>query len=313
MDSEQDESLHDRRRLQLTTEQLRCFVAVASSLHFGQAASELYLSQPALSRQIVRLETVLDTRLLDRSTRRVTLTPKGAEFLPYARDLIVSFDSAVDHLRTLDTSTEELWLSHPPSTSAAVEAMLRALNDNYPQFTVYCIERAESTGRFDPGAAQVGLEHQSSGDSSFSAVDFGVEPMHLLVPPGHPLAGLSLVTADDLDGQSVVVAAQCYTSPQRQALAELLRDVVDVDFQETPTDAADWAHLLAGSGPVMVPAADDSYQDSDLVAIPVEAELCPKLCVWWEPRYNTLMTAVLDDARRRLVTQSAGSGRTSSG
>src|ERR1700748_2172800 len=116
MESEQDESLHDHRRLQLTTEQLRCFVAVASSLHFGQAASELYLSQPALSRQIVRLETVLDARLLDRSTRRVALTSKGAECLPYARDLVTAFDDAVDHLRALDTSTEELWLSHPQAT-----------------------------------------------------------------------------------------------------------------------------------------------------------------------------------------------------
>jgi DNA-binding transcriptional LysR family regulator len=313
MELEQDESLQDRRRLHLTTEQLRCFVAVASSLHFGQAASELYLSQPALSRQIVRLETVLNARLLDRSTRRVALTPKGAEFLPYARDLIVSFDNAVENLRSLDTSGEELWLSHPPSTSAAVGAMLRALNDNYPQFTVYCTERVEGATRPDPGAAQLGLEHQASTEAPFALVDLGAEPMHLLVVPDHPLAELALVTAYDLYGQSIVVSAQCYSSPQRLALAELLRDIADVDFQEMPTDAAGLTQTMSASGPVMVPAADDSYLDSRLVAIPVEATLCPQLSVWWQPRYSALMRAVLEDARQRLVQLSPDSRSATSG
>lgn len=77
-----DDRVNDGGRLQITTQQIRCFVAVASSLHFGQAANELFLSQPALSRQIVRLETLFGSRLLDRSTRRVMLTPKGRNFCP---------------------------------------------------------------------------------------------------------------------------------------------------------------------------------------------------------------------------------------
>src|SRR5918998_188580 len=53
---------------------LRSFVAVAEELNFGRAAAQLYLSQPALSRQIRALETLVGCELLRRSTHRVELT-----------------------------------------------------------------------------------------------------------------------------------------------------------------------------------------------------------------------------------------------
>ena len=74
---------------------LRSFVAVADELNFGRAAARLYLSQPALSRQISSLERLVGCELLRRSTHRVELTLAGEALLGRARELLQSLDEAV--------------------------------------------------------------------------------------------------------------------------------------------------------------------------------------------------------------------------
>jgi acetyl esterase/lipase len=74
---------------------LRAFIAVAEELNFGRAAARLYLSQPALSRQIRALERLLGCELLRRSTHRVELTVAGNALLDRARRLLGDLDEAI--------------------------------------------------------------------------------------------------------------------------------------------------------------------------------------------------------------------------
>src|SRR5690242_4349678 len=74
---------------------LRAFVAVAEELNFGRAAARLYLSQPALSRQIRALERLLGCELLRRSTHRVELTVAGSALVDRARGLLADLDEAI--------------------------------------------------------------------------------------------------------------------------------------------------------------------------------------------------------------------------
>lgn len=67
---------------------LRYFAAVAEELHFTRAAERLFVSQPALSRQVAGLERALRTPLLERDTRSVTLTAAGEALLPAARRVL---------------------------------------------------------------------------------------------------------------------------------------------------------------------------------------------------------------------------------
>jgi monoterpene epsilon-lactone hydrolase len=80
---------------------LRAFVAVAEELNFGRAAARLYLSQPALSRQIRSLERLVGCDLLRRSTHRVELTLAGEALLDRARALLREVDEAVSAARSV--------------------------------------------------------------------------------------------------------------------------------------------------------------------------------------------------------------------
>lgn len=79
--------------------QLRCFVVLGDELHFGRAARKLEMMPASLSRFIKLLEDDLGIRLLNRSTRNVSLTPEGAAFLNEAKTVIADFDALRQRFR----------------------------------------------------------------------------------------------------------------------------------------------------------------------------------------------------------------------
>jgi epsilon-lactone hydrolase len=80
---------------------LRSFVAVAEELNFGRAAERLYITQPALSRQIRSLEQLVGCELLRRTTRCVELTVAGEALLERARRLLGDVDEAVAAVQSI--------------------------------------------------------------------------------------------------------------------------------------------------------------------------------------------------------------------
>lgn len=78
---------------------LRAFVEVAASRSFTRAATRLFITQPALTRTIRQLESLLGAALIDRGTHPVSLTPAGEEFLPYAARILRDLEIGVDLIR----------------------------------------------------------------------------------------------------------------------------------------------------------------------------------------------------------------------
>ncbi|GAA1850001.1 LysR family transcriptional regulator [Pseudonocardia ailaonensis] len=81
--------------------QLRYFVAVARTRHFGQAAEQLHMNQSPLSQAIRQLESQVGVTLFTRTTRRVDLTPAGEAFLRDALRILDSVDTAQERVRQI--------------------------------------------------------------------------------------------------------------------------------------------------------------------------------------------------------------------
>jgi DNA-binding transcriptional LysR family regulator len=86
--------------------QLEYFVAVAEEGHVGRAASNLRIAQPAVSRQIRRLEDELGTPLFVRTPRGMKLSDAGHVFLEHARAILGGIRVATDEVRVLSGLTE---------------------------------------------------------------------------------------------------------------------------------------------------------------------------------------------------------------
>lgn len=79
--------------------QLRYFVAVAETSNISTAAKKIFLTQPALSRQIKALEHEVGQCLLERRAHSVHLTPVGEVMLREARELLQRADQVLDRVR----------------------------------------------------------------------------------------------------------------------------------------------------------------------------------------------------------------------
>ena len=86
----------------MDTNWLEDFVCLARTLNFTRAAEERHVTQSAFSRRIRALEIWAGTPLIDRSTYPVKLSEAGEEFLPVAKDLVLTMLRNRDHLRARD-------------------------------------------------------------------------------------------------------------------------------------------------------------------------------------------------------------------
>ncbi len=115
--------------------QLRYFVAVGRQRHFGRAATRLRVAQPALSRQVAKLEAELGLRLLRRHARGVSLTAEGEVLLARAEALLAEADALAAEARSQRTEPQgAVSLGFSPSVAELFGGRLAALSlRRYPK------------------------------------------------------------------------------------------------------------------------------------------------------------------------------------
>lgn len=189
-----------------TLAQLRTFVTIAENKHFGTAASKLNISQPSLSQALVALETGLGIQLIERSTRKVIVTPVGEELLPLARATLEAADAFVTRSRgALGVLSGTLTMGIIPTlTPYILPELLREAAKHYPDLKPLIVE--EQTGalieQLRDGSIDVAILAVPSGFPGMRETELFREKFVIVTPEDHPFAGrrdLSIDALGELD------------------------------------------------------------------------------------------------------------------
>jgi DNA-binding transcriptional LysR family regulator len=183
---------------------LRYFVAVAEELHFTRAAERLFVSQPALSKQIRMLERQLGAPLFERDRQGVRMTPVGSALLPHARRVLAEWDTAweaAEYAKAEGRATIVVGMSTSPGRGGLLPAIRSRFTDAHPAVTVKLrqIGWDDSTAGLHDGTSDVAFVWLPIPDPGrYTWVVVAEEPRLVAMPETHPLAGREIVDFADL-------------------------------------------------------------------------------------------------------------------
>ena len=190
--------------------QIRSFLSVAETLHFGRTAELIHLSQPALSLQIRALEAEVGVRLLERNRRKTTLTPAGRAFRDAAIAGVAQLDRAIRNARLAADGKLGLLRIGFISTAGSelLPNIIRAFRGSNPEveFSLRNILTAEQIRMLESGALDIGfLRLPIGGHTQLEVITVHREPFVLVVPASHPLAERKRVRLSEVSGQDFVM------------------------------------------------------------------------------------------------------------
>lgn len=167
--------------------ELRTFRMVAHTGSFSRAAEELRVAQPALSRQVARLEEELKVALFVRHGRGVALTPAGARLLDRAEIMLHYLHETADVVRDDDAQERgRLAVGLTPAIGHAIgPALIRRFRERWPKATLYVREGLSTslqTWLLD-GSVQAAVVYNQPLLEAFDIIPLFSEPMALVAPP----------------------------------------------------------------------------------------------------------------------------------
>jgi LysR family transcriptional regulator, benzoate and cis,cis-muconate-responsive activator of ben and cat genes len=261
---------------------LKYFMVVAEELSFSRAAVRLYISQPALSRQIKNLEDELSVVLLLRQPKGLKLTEAGKYFLEQAKDILHRTHVVVQFIKTHYTNTHEpLVIGYIPTIlQTFLGKTLHRFGNVYPEIDVHLQEM--------PPSGQVQALRDSSIDIAFMGnppdeldEEFIVKcvkkvPIAALLPDTHPLVHQDSINLVELASEKFIGMSE-KTFPGRN---DRIRDTCRcADF--TPnlrlfadSHASMIALVAAGQGVAIMPNEAAALPHPQVVFVPIQHPIC---------------------------------------
>ncbi|MBH0779795.1 LysR family transcriptional regulator [Nocardia bovistercoris] len=266
----------------MNTRDLRYFVVAARELHFTRAAESLFITQPALSKQIASLERELDAQLFIRRRGGVALTAAGEALLGYAQKIIELDKEARHEVRRATNSTRTLTLGF---WLAPGQDMLRKIIELFagahPDIHLE-LRRADWSKKgagVECGESDIGLIWLPQ-EKQLRRLKFhrlGLEPTVVALPKGHRLASRETVYPSDLTGETMFMVPTAGSAFNGAGAAHghgQSRVVTTID--ETLVGIASGLGICAFTESVA-----RWYPHSGVTFVPLEGEPPAEYCVVW--------------------------------
>lgn len=264
---------------------LKYFIALAETRHFGQAAARSFVSQPTLSGQIKKLEDELGVALFERTRKSVTLTAVGEALLSYARRAVEEAEALVQLARAgRDPLAGPLRLGAIPTLSPyLMPIVLAPLKRAHPRLKLVLTEELtehllERLHRHELDAALIATPVK---DTELAARALFDEPFWLALPRKHPLYLKDTIERRDLDQLDLLLLAEGH------CLAE---QAMEVCRMRERAQAGEQADLRAASLDTLL----------QLVGVGMGATLVPALALRSAGAGVVTRSLELPDAHRRV-------------
>lgn len=190
---------------------LRAFIAVAEDLNFRRASERLHLAQPALSRTIRDMESLMGVKLFERSTRSVRLTPAGASFLIEAREMLEQLTAAIRNVQRFESG--ELGTLNVGFNDFAINDALPPIimrfRSRYPDISVNLrsMSSPEMADAIRKRRLDIGFLTGAHLVGGLSHIVLRKERLVCLLPKGHRLASQNQIAIASLAAEPFVTGA----------------------------------------------------------------------------------------------------------
>ncbi|MFI1564438.1 LysR family transcriptional regulator [Streptomyces sp. NPDC020490] len=287
---------------------LRYFVAVAEELHFTRAAERLYVSQPALSKQIRVLERQLGFRLFDRNPGRLTLTAQGEALLARARTLLGAWQDA---LRVARAAGPAVALTVGMQTAVGRDLqrdVLSGFRERGWQIVLRLVAWEDPTAGLADGSSDLAFVWLPLPGENLVTRTLARERLWVSLPVGHRLADRPEVDFAELADEPVIALPRSAGPLRDFWLATTARGGREprVGAEAASPDEV-FEAVVSGQGVALIAEGNVGlYQRPDLVYRPVRGLPEAELAIAWRaddhrPEVTDLVAALTGDGRPRPV------------
>ena len=260
--------------------QIRSFLSIAETLHFGRTAELIHLSQPALSLQIRALEEEVGVRLFERNRRKTTLTAAGSAFRDDATRALAQLDQAIRRARLAADGKLGLLRIGFISTAGSeivpnIVGQFRELNPEV-EFSLRAITTADQVRMLETGSLDIGfLRLPIGGHATLDVVTVHREPFVLVVPASHKLAKRKRVRLSEVSGEDFVMYERAYAPGFHDLIFGMLRDAGIVpNVSQTAAELATLISLVdAHMGIAILPASAVKHSVASVIACEIADEI----------------------------------------